>query len=706
MEPLTSKKLSDPILLLKILDDGRFLVVDAKTNIRYLKRDTLEIEGGFRANIEHESFSHRVVSFSFDGAYFASLSTDKQEAKLFNATTKKFITKIDRHHGKISCVGIDPQGRYMFSCGEDGKTFVVDIKTKKLAYTLPIHRDSVEDIAFSPNSHYVATAGYDRYISLFNLVQITPKSELKAHSAPIVKLLFIGNKRLLSIDKKNIAIIWDIQKENVIARLEGIHDDVLSLTCHEEFLFLGTKLGYVMVYDLKTYKQITHKYIKITSAITALTFDPLDNFLLVATEEGIVFRYFIYEGQEEMQSILEKKKYLLVEKMIVQNPMLIYTKTFLLFNALWERTLEKGIIYLQNKDIKSALAIFERFQKIPSRNKIIQKVLSQYSEYSKFITFIEQKKIALAYSLALQYPLLQETPLYLGMEDGWKRDFVIAQKLSLDEKNKEHVDLILAPYRGIAKKTKLIKDLLTKSSVYLRFRVALGQQDFVVVFELIKQNNFLKEFPEYEQLSAYSDSLYIKADKLLKEENTHAAVKIFRTLRNFPDYEREAREKIKEIEAKQKFFTAIEEKDTVTAYNLLAEYEELLSTKDGLFLQERWNQDLAVANNYALLGDIDGVKKALENYISISSKYRSLAIVFGWCYMTQLENAMEKEKSKLEIEKGIKNYVLNFGLTDQILSLSEIFEANYPDSKLNFELLTKGSLSMWRPSMSVDSILE
>ena len=161
-----------------------------------------------------------------------------------------------------------------------------------------------------------------------------------------------------------------------------------------------------------------------------------------------------------------------------------------------------------------------------------------------------------------------------------------------------------------------------------------------------------------------------------------------------------------DIESQQKFFNAIEEEDDVLAYNLMAISEDLLETDDGKRLQTQWNKDLSNANSFAVDGDINGIKETLTPYMKISSKYMSLASVFGWCYMVQLEHGVKRKEDKALIENGIKNYILSFGIQDQIESFFNIFMRYYPDSKLSLELLTKGSLSMWRPSMIVNSILE
>ena len=708
MKPVQSKNIKSPVILTKLLDNSQLVVADSNTTIRYLNPDNLQIIDGFKANIHHIHYKTKVVDFSNNGGFFTTLSSDAKESRLYNSNTKKAVAKVSRHQGTVSCVGIDQTGQYMFSCGDDGKTFAIDVKSGKLAFTLPVHIDTINDIAFSKNGNWIATASYDRRVSIFNLSMMTPKHILKAHSSPIMHLRFLNKNRILSIDKDANAIVWNIYSGKVLHRLEGIHDDVTKVTISDDdkFLFIGTALGYVLVYDLDTYERLSKKYIKLSSSITSMEFYPKKQQLILGCDNGDLLFYDIYEGEDELKELLRLKQYEEIQKRADINPILAYTKIYELVSNLWEKTLAKAIVCLQNDDKKTAIALFSNFKNIPAKNTIMQKVILEYADFSKFVALAKAGKTALAYNLANKHPMYKDSKIYKSLEARWQKAFVLAQKYSIDPKGMDQAKEVLAPYRGISEKTKLIQDLLTQGEVYKRFRASIGQKDFKVSFELIRHHPFLMEFPEYTTIINYADTLYIKSQDFMKAGDTHSAIKILRILADFDDFKEEVKHLMLDIESKQKFFNAIEEEDIIQAYNLMASTDELLDTDDGKRLNEQWKADLSIANTYAVSGDVASIEKALSAYMKISSKYMSLATVFGWCYMVQLEQAVKSKKDQVTIENGIKNYILCFGVQDQIESFFNIFTRYYPKSKLSLELLTKGSLSMWRPSMIVKSILD
>jgi len=264
----------------------------------------------------------------------------------------------------------------------------------------------------------------------------------------------------------------------------------------------------------------------------------------------------------------------------------------------------------------------------------------------------------------------------------------------------------LLPYRGVSEKTKLIQELLTQSEVYKRFRASISQKDFKISFELLKQHQFLYEFPEYTILTNYADTLYAKIDQFMQEGDTHGALRLLRVLEDFPDFADEVRELSRSVEFRQRFFQAIEEDDLATAYNMMEATEDLQESEDGARLQALWNDDLKRSSEFASNGDSKGLEESLAKYMKISSKYMAIGTIFGWCYIVQLEDAVIDKRAQKDIENGIKNYMLCFGLQDQIENFYGYFKDCYADSKLSLEHLTQGSLSMWRPSMIVESILD
>ncbi|MEA1956016.1 MAG: hypothetical protein U9N02_05940 [Campylobacterota bacterium] len=696
-----------PIVLIKILNDGRLLIVDNKTTVRYLNKEKLQITSGFKVGIDHERFKQKVVAFSGDASKFATLTSDCKEARLFNALTKKPIAKMTRHQGEVASIFIDPKDRYMFSGGEDGKTFALDLKTGKLAFTLPHHADTINEIAFSPNGNWCVTASYDRKVGVFNIATMMPKNKLKVHAAPVMKVAFIGANRFISIDKNATSIVWNTYNGKIISRLQGVHDDVreVLVTKDQLFLFLATELGHIIVYELENYKQLARSYIKLSSPISSLEFDNENNHLIIGSEDGNVVFYDIYEGRAKLKSLLTKKKYDEIFVEAGKNPLLAYTEEFAFVDNMWEKTLEKAKYFLERGDKKTAISLFDSFKNIPTKKTLINRLLQEYKNFDKFIDLAKQGKYALAYGMVRITPSYIDTAVYRSLEKRWQQSFVLAQKHVLQANGVEKARKILAPYRGISEKTEHVQELLKEGKIYVSFKKAITEKNFRRIFELVKQYSFLKEFPEYNSVISYGEKLYIKAEKAIRDDDFTTALKVLKILSDFGEFKEEAEQLKEDIENKQKFEKAIKENDILLAYNLLDNSDDLQETDDGRELQKTWNEALEKANSYAASGNIDNIEEVLKEYMEISSKYMAIASVVAWCYVTQMEKAVKSKSDMSILEDGIKKYVLTFGLRDEIESFYHICQKFYKDLEINLEALPKGSLKMWRPDMIEKSIL-
>lgn len=707
MRPVKKLKFERTVVAVSVTEDREMVISDLNTTIVSLEMDTFDIKNQLKSNIIHPSYMNSVVAFSSDATYMALVAAGAKESRLYNIKDKKLVGRVSRHQGDVSCVAIDPKSRYMFSGGDDGIIFAVDIMSGQSAFTLPRHIDTINDIAFSQNANLVATAGFDKEISLFDLITMTPICRLRAHSNPVVKLLFLSKNRLLSIDKGATALIWDLDTKSIVSRISGIHDDVTKVAIDDisKFLFMGTKLGYIIVYNLDDYSFISQKYIKLTNPITALTFDSFSKQLIIAQEDGEVLIYDIFQYQDLIQEALLSKKYELIEDYIDKNPLLLYTSPYIEFQTIWDKTVLRAIELIESKNIQKAQEIFKNFMGIASKKQAARKIFEKYKDYEKFVTLIQQNKLALAYAMANSNPHYKETKAYKNMEGDWNKRVMIAQKYLLTPNNENKIQEIFSLYRGISEKTLIIQDLIKNAKVYTLFKKVVAQKEFKSIFELTKRYPFLRESSEYRVLLKYSDSIYIKAAKLTQDGEFHAAIKLYRELLEFDDFKEEAKKTLDEIELKQKFFSAIKEGDYIGAYVALDSSYKLQATDEGKKLEQEWERDYEAASKFASKADVDSVIAAISKYVNISTKQTAIATIISWCYINQLNYALFKKMEQKKIENGIKNYISFFGLTDQIVTYFDTFKKEYVETKLNLEAQTQGSMQGWRAQMAVKSIL-
>jgi len=704
MESINNINFNTPIIYLKILTDGRLVAIDSKTTIHFLNAESFHPCGGFKGNIPHNEYKQKVVSLSADSKYLISLDKEHRKSIFINLENQKVYAKFSRHQGEVSVIASDPLNRYIFSCGDDGKIFALDITNGKLAFVLPMHKDKVNDITFSQDGNWCISVGYDKKVHIFNISTMKMIHLLPIHSTPIIKISFIDSHRAVSIDKSLSCVIFDIYSGNTLSRLSGLHDDPSSICSDSKFLFIGTVLGYVIVYDLQEYKMITKQFIKLTSSITQLKLNKNTNILFVATSSGELSSYNLYLGEEKLRNSLQTKDYKSIQPILGKNIFLKYTSAYIRFKHIWEESLKKAKDALEKGDMERVNTLFKNFKHIQSKNKIITQLLDDYKDFEIFREYIHSGKITLAYNILNMHPEYKDSKMYNNLELRWQKTFLQAQVVLSTPRGIDKASDILKPYRGIAQKTIYIQALIKEYMVYEKFKLSLAKEEYKIVFKYIKLYPFLKEFPEYKELISYAESLHKKSINLIQNTNYNEAIKLLITLQYFDDFKDEAIYEINNIKINQRFFEAVENDNLQLAYKLLDSNFKLSDTNSGRILQQKWNENLQQANIVASNGTITQLDDLLKSYFSISSRYLSLAHLYSYHYAVELERGIRAKKGKPFIEKGIKKYIQFFGLDSKIINFYNIYKKYYKDVNINLKDLEAGLLSNWKPSMIVNSI--
>ncbi len=698
--------IKQPVLMLKVLENGLLAIIDNQTTHRLINLSDYTIVGGFKTNIEQERQIGGHVDISVSGKVSGAAIPGSNKAALFSVGKKGLLYKVGRHQGAVETVAIDPGMRYMVTGGEDGKSFAWFVQTSKLAFTLPPHTDYVTAIAFNDNGQWVATGSFDKNVQVMNLATMKEQKKLRGHSSPIIKLIFLPKLRLVSVDRDGGVIVWDLQTGKLIKRLTKMNDEVTDacISSDGKFLFVGTKLGYVALYDMRTYELLKQRYMKESESISSLAFIEEGSRLAVGTIEGNVTVYALFGDEDALLIEINKKNYEAVYQAVQDNPILVYSRAYTMAETIWEQMVKKAHVLFEKEDIKAAKLLFAPFLKIPKKRALVELLLQDAAQYTVFKKHIHDKRYPLAYALAKQHPSFQQSAAYKQMESTWKKTFYKAQQLVLKKGGEETAKAMLAPYRGISEKTPLIQQLLTETQRYLYFKQLISKKEFKKLFELVKHHEFLKEFNEYSAVLDFADKLYIKSQQAYQEGDYQQAESYCTVLVDFPDFSDDAAEMLEAIRAHRLFFDSLAADNLANAYMYLSNYPLLYDSKEGIELENRWREDADTAMKYAAKGDIGGVMQTLSPYNSIEAKHVAMATVYEQCYITQLEQAIKTKQPLAKIEQGIKKYISLFGLDENIALFFERLN-NYYDSSLALDKQKKSSITLWRPVMAVPDIM-
>lgn len=705
MDVLKSFNIKVPILMIKALDEGKFGVIDAQNTLRIIDSTSYAIVGGFKSSILHDRTYGTQVDMTPDGQFAISIIPGGNNAALFNITDKALLFKLGRHQGEVESVGIDPNGRYCVTCGQDGKSFAWVLKTDRMAFSMPPHSDFVSTVAFNDNGQWIATGSYDKTINLLNMAIMKHSIKLRGHNSAIVKIIFLPEAKLLSVEKEGTLIVWDMRNGKVIKRLPKMNDEVtsMSISADKRFAFVGTKLGYIGLYDLQIMDQISSRYIKESESITSLAFIDTPYRLAVGSVEGNVHIYSLFGNEEAYFQMLHSGQYKLFYEALESNPMLLYSKPYEAAERVWAEIVEKARVLLENNEREKAKELLNTFSGIPKKNALINQMIKSYEQYSQFKNYVQESRFPLAYSMAKQFPAFKDSEPYRKMEMRWKKLFFKAQELILTQNGDEQARQLLAPFRGISEKTVLTQQLFDQRKMYEYMKKIIASRDFVKFFELIKMHPFLKEFSEYTAIMDYADKLYIQSQKGYAEGDYATARKACEILKSFPDYAAEANEMADTIRVKHLFFDAISSNNLSNAFGYLSSYPLLYETPEAQVLERQWNVLVDQAQKFAAKGFAEQTLGVFEPYFGISDKFSAIAAVVAQAYCVQLEDKVHMKAPQDVVERGIRRYVALFGIDEGIKGVFDYFKRLYT-TRLDLEHLKQGSFETWTPSMRVNDI--
>ncbi|KAL0459523.1 UNVERIFIED_CONTAM: COMPASS-like H3K4 histone methylase component WDR5B [Sesamum latifolium] len=137
----------------------------------------------------------------------------------------------------VTSVHFNRDGSLIVSGSHDGSCKIWDTASGALLMTLIDDKvPAVSFAKFSPNGKFILVATLDDTLKLWNY---SAGKSLKIYSGHVNRVYCItptfsvtGEKYIVSGSEDHCVYLWDLQGKNLVQKLEGHTDTVVSVTCH------------------------------------------------------------------------------------------------------------------------------------------------------------------------------------------------------------------------------------------------------------------------------------------------------------------------------------------------------------------------------------------------------------------------------------------------------------------------------------------
>ena len=214
------------------LDEGRQLLTGGGESLLYRDGDLLlwdVAQGTLIARLPGQPTIVWSLAASPDGQTIVTSGYDGRLI-LWDLAQRRVRQTIEKK-GWIRRVALAPGGKEFAAAMEDGNVVLFETADGKEVKSFKAHEAAVYGLAFSADGRWLATAGTDKLVKLWDWSSAMPaeKAKLEGHSDAVWSVAFSRNGLLASSGADRKILLWN-EEGQLLATLEGHRDWVGDVT--------------------------------------------------------------------------------------------------------------------------------------------------------------------------------------------------------------------------------------------------------------------------------------------------------------------------------------------------------------------------------------------------------------------------------------------------------------------------------------------
>lgn len=612
---------------------------------------------------------------SSDGYIFVSPKHSPSGVVLRDKNAVIKISDLRWHKANISTAQFSPDGHFLATGGEDGKTFIFHLPSLKLADSLPPRPDYIANIIFNETNEKLAVTSFDNTITILNLEIGRVQAVVDVESV-VEDGAFIENSSKFFFACRDGSIgIYDIHtKELKVEKLAEEWFTHLQTMPDGKFAIIGSKsnqLYIVRIEDFDVLYQLALQH----SGVSAMTLG--FNRLIIAYIDGYVEFYDIKKSLDIFQGLIEEGNLfdaikLTKDENIFLSLLPVYTTAI---DTQWKITLKEAIDLLATNKFQEATNLVRPFMDDKRKKAEFSQYTQQLEAVAKFCDAWEAKDIQTAYKIAEQTPELQKLPFYDLLEEYFLQVFNVAKKLLIADMNANmsKAQTLLKAFLNVKSKKDIAQSLLKDCAKFHEADILLKERKFAEFFALAEKYPVLKQTNSYDKAMYIIPQVIDRVNQLISDKKYDKAAELSTFLSTLAPFKNVGQENLRLIEYQQKFMEAINALDIKQAYSLAAQEERLQAMPEYTQLNKDFKECANNASTLAGDGYTNRVVDLLSPYFEVEYWKEKIASIIKISYLYELDNTAENKAAHPDVnwKKSIAIYLDRFGLDEEISRVCE-----------------------------------